>query len=116
MSGILVAWAKLPDDHIDWWENEFIPDRRERNAVHALHCERTVSGFEGDAAGQLDSPSPWVTIYEMTDTATATRSAYDKENLPTDEQMAGPLAAARLDIRTYRELKKWPSEEWDGGT
>jgi hypothetical protein len=116
VNGILCVWANLPDDALDWYENEYLPDMREQNAIHTLHCELTQSGFEGDPIGQLDSPWPLYAVYEVKEIRKATDACYDKRNHPSDDMLAGPLAQARFDTRTYRELKRWQSEEWDGGT
>jgi hypothetical protein len=115
MSGVLCVWANLPDESIEYYEDEFVPEMRAKNAVHAMHCERTTSGFEGDAAGNLDSPWPLCTVYEVKDIKTATESCYDKGNLPSKELLAGPLKKARFEARTYREVRKWQSKDWSGG-
>jgi len=115
MAGILCVWANIPDDTIEWYENEYIPDMRAQNAIQTLHCELTEIGFEGDPIGQLDSPWPLCAIYEVEEIRRATDSCYDKRNHPSDDMLAGPLAQARFDTRTYRELRRWQSEDWDGG-
>lgn len=116
MSGTLCVWANLPDEALEWYEDEYIPDMRTQNAIHALHCERTTNGFEEDPIGQSDLPWPLCTIYEVKDVQKATAGVYDKRNYPPDELRSGPLAKARFDVRTYRELKRWQSEGWNGST
>jgi hypothetical protein len=115
MSGVLCVWANLPDDARAWYEDIFIPEMRTRNAIHALHCEVTESGFGGDPIEKLDAPWPLCAVYEIEDIKRATQDCYDKANHPSDTLLAGPLADARLDVRTYRELKRWQEDAWDGG-
>jgi hypothetical protein len=54
-------------------------------------------------------------VYEAPDIKVATQSCYDEANRPSEEMLKGPLKDARFDTRTYRELKRWTSPEWDGG-
>lgn len=115
MAGLLCVWATLPEESLNWYEDEYIPERRAKLADHALHCERTTSGFEGDAPGQVDAPSPHFTVYEVKDVQAAAASYYDKSNHPSEELKAGPLKDARFDTRTFRELQKWQSKDWSGG-
>ncbi|KAH7385504.1 hypothetical protein DE146DRAFT_621455 [Phaeosphaeria sp. MPI-PUGE-AT-0046c] len=114
MAGVLCVWAKIPDEVLDWYENEFLPARRAQNAIHTLHCGLTPSGFEGEPIGKLDAPWPLCAIYEVADIEAATRSCYDKTNHPPEHLWEGPLANARFDTRTYRQLKCWINEDWDG--
>lgn len=114
MSGILVVWANIPDEVLDWYENDFLIARTKQNSIHTLHCELTPSGFEGEPIGKLDAPWPLCAVYEVPEIEAATRACYDKTNHPSEELLSGPLANARFDTRTYRELKRWQNEEWDG--
>jgi hypothetical protein len=115
MSGVLCVWANLPDDVVEWYEEEFLPDMREKNSIHTIHCELTPSGFEGEPIGKLDAPWSLLSVYEVPDIKFATQSCYDMANRPSEEMLTGPLKDARFDTRTYRELKRWESKEWDGG-
>ncbi|KAF1835902.1 hypothetical protein BDW02DRAFT_261431 [Decorospora gaudefroyi] len=111
MSGVKCCWASIPEDAIEWWENDFIPART-KNAIYSLHCEFTENGMDEDPVGRLDAPWPHMTIYETADVNTATKTTYDKSHHPSDDMLAGPLKDARFDIRTYRELMKWQAEGW----
>lgn len=115
MSGVLCVWVNLPDDARAWYEDTHIPEMRARNATHALHCELTESGFGGDPTGKLDAPWPLCTVYEIEKIEKATADCYDKANHPSDKLLDGPVADARFDVRTYRELKRWQDDEWNGG-
>lgn len=115
-NGLLVVWANLPENAMDWYENEYIPDMRAQNSKHTLHCELTESGFEGTPIGELDAPWPLVSVYEVEEVQKATAACYNKRNHPSEDMLAGPLAKARFDTRTYQEIKRWQEEDWDGGT
>jgi hypothetical protein len=115
MSGILCVWAKLPNKALEWYEKEWLPLKRKQHAIHALHCELTPSGFEGEPFGQLDSPWPLCAVYEIEDIRKVTDECYDKRHHPSNELLSGLLAEAQFDVRTYRELKVWKAEDWDGG-
>jgi hypothetical protein len=115
MSGVLCVWANLPGDVHAWYEDTWIPKMRTRIATHALQCELTESGFGGDPIEKLDAPWPLCAVYEVEEVEKATQACYDKENHPSDTLLAGPLADARFDVRTYRELKRWQEDAWDGG-
>jgi hypothetical protein len=115
MSGVICVWANVPDDAMEWYEDDYIPRMRIKHAIHALSCELTASGFEADPIGQLDATWPLCTMYNVTDVQKATECCYDKENHPSEAQLTGPLAQARFDVRTYRELKTWQGVEFDGG-
>ncbi|KAH7072142.1 hypothetical protein BKA63DRAFT_517001 [Paraphoma chrysanthemicola] len=114
MPGILCVWANLPDNVLEWYEDEWIPDMREQLSPHTLHCEYIPNGFDGEPIGQLDSPWPLITVYEVADVRKATDACYDKRYHPPDEMLAGSLKNARFDTRTYREIQKWQNEDWDG--
>ncbi|KAF1936917.1 hypothetical protein EJ02DRAFT_357992 [Clathrospora elynae] len=117
MAGIVCCWASLPDETIQWYEDEWIPNMRSRsdNAIHGLHCEVTASGMETEPVGKLDSPWPLMTVYDMRKLDASTEEAiYDKRKRPSDDLLAGPLKDAQLDIRTYHEIKRWEQEDWNG--
>jgi hypothetical protein len=117
MSGVLCVWAKLPEDALEWYEHEFVPDMREKNSKCTLHCELTTSGLEGEPIGQLDAPWPLMAVYDIKEIAVATKDCYDKaRNHPSAELLTGRLAEARFDTRTYKEVRTWQKEGWDEGT
>jgi hypothetical protein len=115
MSGILCVWAKLPQKALEWYEKEWLPLKRKQHAIHALHCELTPSGFEGEPFGQLDSPWPLCAVYELEDVRKMIEQCYDKQYHPPEELLSGLLAEAQFDVRAYRELKVWKADDWDGG-
>jgi hypothetical protein len=115
MSGVLCVWAKLPDDAINWYENEWMPLKRKLHAIHTLHCELTPSGFEGEPIGHLDSPWPLCAVYEIDDVEKVSEQCYDTQYHPPAELLSGLLAEARFDIRSYNEVKTWQADDWDGG-
>jgi hypothetical protein len=71
--------------------------------------------METEPVGRLDSPWPYMTCYDVRDVDAATKNISNKENQPAPELFEGILKDARFDIRTYREVKCWQDEEWDGG-
>lgn len=109
--GILCVWANLPEGSIDWYENHYVPDMCTQNAIHTLHCEKTSNGMETEAIGKLDSPWDLFTVYEMAHVKKATEGVYNERNHPSDNMRED----ARFDVRTYREVKRWQDEDWDGG-
>jgi hypothetical protein len=116
MAGLLCVWARIPDDVLDWYENDYIPEMTKKHSIHTLQCELTESGFEGEPiGGQLDAPWPLCAVYDVAEVEKATQACYDMQNRPPEAMLAGPLKDARFDVRTYRELKRWQSEDWDGG-
>ena len=115
MSGILCVWANLPKGTTKWYENEYVPDMCSLNALHALHSEKTSNGMEAEPVGKLDAPWDLFTVYEMSQTRIATEGLYDKRNHPSDDLLAGALKGVRFDTRTYREIKRWQAEDWNGG-
>jgi hypothetical protein len=112
--GVLIVWAKLPENAIDWYENEYLPDMRAQFAIHTLHCEITQTGLEGETIGKLDAPWPLCTVYEVEDTAEAREKCFDTRNHPPAHLFTEKAAEYCFDVRTYKELGKWQSEEWDG--
>ncbi|CAO2653446.1 Nn.00g028570.m01.CDS01 [Neocucurbitaria sp. VM-36] len=114
MSGILCVWANLPKGTTEWYENEYVPNRCSQNAIHALHSEKISNGMEAEPNGKLDAPWDLLTVYEIPEIRIATDSCYDKSNHPSNDLLAGALKDARFDTRTYRELKRWQAEDWNG--
>lgn len=114
MSGILCCWANLPEESAEWYENEYIPSMRNPNAAHSIHCEVTASGMENEPVGKLDSPWPWMTVYEIRDIAQSNKATEQAAKNPGEEVKKGLLKGARFDVRTYRELKRWQEEDWEG--
>lgn len=114
MSGILCCWANLPEEAAEWYEDEYIPHMRNPNAAHSIHCEVTASGMENEPVGKLDSPWPWMTVYEIRDIALSNKNTERAAKNPGEEVENGRLKTARFDVRTYRELKRWQEEDWEG--
>ena len=112
--GVVCAWANIPEDATDWYENKYIPEASSK-ALHALHCEITSNGLDNEPIGHLDSPWGLMTVYECRDISQLTTENYRRQNPPSEDLLAGPLHNARFDIRTYRELKEWRMNGWDGG-
>ncbi|KAL5114879.1 hypothetical protein ACEQ8H_007257 [Pleosporales sp. CAS-2024a] len=114
MTGVLIVWAKLPEENIDWYENEYIPDMREQFASHVLYSEITQTGLEGQKVGKLDAPWPLCAVYEVEDAAAATKQCYHPRNHPPAHLFKDKPAEVCFDVRTYRELRRWNAEDWDG--
>jgi hypothetical protein len=114
MSGILCCWMNLPEDAVEWYENEFMPTRA-KAVTHCLQCEVTASGMEKEPVGKLESPWPYMTVYETPNIEVSKQRMYDRLNHPPSEHLAGPLKDTRFDMRTYWEIKRWQDEEWSGG-
>jgi len=115
MSGVLCAWANIPKDSWEWYENQYIPDKSAAYAEHALHCKVTSIGMEDEPTGKLDAPWDLMTVYEMPRIDAVTKATYEKENYPSEALLQGPLKDSRFDIRTYREIKRWQQDDWEGG-
>jgi hypothetical protein len=116
MSGVLICWINLPEAAREWYENEFMPLRaKSDHLVHCLQCEVTASGMENTPVGKLEAPWPYMTVYETRDIEVSKQRMYDTLNHPPAAMLAGPLKDTRFDLRTYREIKRWQDEEWDGG-
>jgi hypothetical protein len=115
MAGVICVWALVPDEKLAWYEGKFVPGMREKTNSATLHCELTETGFGAEPIGKLDSPWPLCTIYYFDDIHTAKEGIYDKSNYPADDLMKDSLASARFDTKTFRELKTWQAEDWDGG-
>ncbi|KAH5573149.1 hypothetical protein HBI24_202000 [Parastagonospora nodorum] len=113
MTGVLIVWAKLPDEAVDWYEQEYLPDMRSQFAQHTLHCEITQTGLEGQKVGVLDAPWPLCAIYEVENAREATAKCYEERNHPPAHLFKNRLADACFDVRTFVELKRWENEEWD---
>ncbi|KZM21557.1 uncharacterized protein EKO05_0000708 [Ascochyta rabiei] len=114
MSGIICAWAaNMSQSSTQWYEDEYIPSTTSKLAQHALHCELVGTGLgaEVDGIGTQEAPWKWLTLYEVDDANKATAATYDESNRPA---MAGGLEHARLDVRTYEELKRWQADDWEG--
>lgn len=115
MAGVLCVWADLPPDATDWYEDEYIRDMCSQNAIHTLHCTVTENGLDNDPIGKLDSPWEMMTVYESDDIQKMTAQTYDKRNHPAHHLLTGGPQEARFDCVTYRELKRWQADDWDGG-
>ncbi|RMZ71832.1 hypothetical protein GMOD_00009175 [Pyrenophora seminiperda CCB06] len=114
MAGILCVWANVDKDAVEFYENTVLPQVRNPNFHHSIHCEITASGMENEPVGKLDSPWPYLTVFETRDVETANKDIVDKTYTPPDEVMNGVFKESRFDTRTYRELKRWQDEEWKG--
>jgi hypothetical protein len=114
MSGIACCWANIPEGREEWYENEHLPSLKPQNATHALHCEVTASGMEDEPVGKLDSPWPYMTVWEIKDVDQANKDMYDAAFHPPSSELASSLKGLRLDIRSYREIKSWKQDDWSG--
>lgn len=117
MSGIQCVWANIPDSALDWYENECITTMVSASKFieHALHCEVTCSGMEGEAIGKLDSPWRWLAVYEASDLENASNHATWNPDRLKELAAEANLHGARFDVRTYMEEKRWQMKDWDGG-
>jgi hypothetical protein len=88
---------------------------KSNRSLSALHCEVTASGMETEPVGRLDSPWPYMTCYDIRNIDAATKQLLEAGNQPAASLFDGILKDSRFDIRTYREVKCWQDEEWDGG-
>jgi predicted enzyme related to lactoylglutathione lyase len=113
-SGIACVWANLPEEVADWYENDYLPRQDSINALHTIHCEVTASGMENEPVGRLDSPWPWLTVYEVQDVDKANNEINTAAADLPEEAKTGPLKDVRFDIRTYREVKRWQDDDWEG--
>jgi hypothetical protein len=116
MSGVLCTWAaNIPPSSEQWYEDEYIPLMTSRIAQQTLHCEVVDTGLDEDVdgVGTQEAPWKWLTVYEIENADKATQQTYDENNHPS---MTGGLEAARFDVRTYEELKRWQTNDWKGRT
>ena len=115
MAGVICVWALVPDEKRDWYESVYVPGMRTKTDSATLHCELMETGFGAEPIGKLDSPWPLCTVYYFDDIHTAKEGIYDKSNYPAEHLLKDSLASARFDTKTFRELKTWQPEDWDGG-
>lgn len=113
MSGVVCAWANLPEEAVEWYENEFLPQQRNVEAMHSIHCEVTASGMEHEPVGKLDAPWPFLTVYEVKDVA-RTNKKVDVVSDHLEAAKIDPLKHVNFDVRSYREVKRWQNEEFEG--
>lgn len=114
MAGLLLVWANIPDEAMEWYEESYLPEMTGLHAEHTLHCTLGESGLESEPIGKLDAPWDLMAVYEVKDAEKMSRDTHDQRNHPPAE-MASILKDARFDVRTYRELRRWGDEDWDGG-
>ncbi|KAK1907643.1 hypothetical protein P3342_005971 [Pyrenophora teres f. teres] len=114
MAGIMCCWANVNKEAAEWYEEEWVPRMRNPNIVHSIHCEVTASGMENEPVGKLDSPWPYMTLYEVSNIDQANKDMVEKTYSLPDNVLAGALKESRFDVRTYREVKRWQDEEWEG--
>lgn len=112
MSGVMVVWANLPDEALEWYEDDYLPEMTALHSSSTLHCEVTSTGLDAEPIGHLDAPWELMAVYEVADVQKMSRDTYSKDNHPPENSL---LANARFDVRTYREIRKWGAEDWDGG-
>lgn len=115
MSGVLCAWAAdLPASSEQWYEDEYIPEMMSRHSRRALLSDIIETPLDKDLEGVATKDAPWktLTIYDIDDVQKMTDATYDENNHPPTD---GPLRGARFDVRTYEEIKRWQSGEWNGG-
>ncbi|KAF5853474.1 hypothetical protein GGP41_002056 [Bipolaris sorokiniana] len=114
MSGVVCAWASLPDEVLEWYETEFLPQQRNVEAQHSIHCEVTASGMEHEPVGKLDAAWPFLTVYEVKDVAQTNREIDIASNDLPEAAKSGPLKHVNFDVRSYREVKRWQNEDFEG--
>jgi len=114
MAGVMVVWANLPDEALDWYENEYIPEMTALHSTSTLHCDLTTTGLEAEPLGHLNAPWELMAIYEVPDVGKMAEKSYDKANHPTYK--AGHLLEnARFDVTMYREIQRGGGgQDWDG--
>lgn len=98
----------------EWFEDEYLATTVNENVAHSVHCEVTSSGMENEPVGKLDSPWPYLTIHEVYSVDEANKTTNDRIKNPPAPLVASPLNGSRFDIRTYREIKRWQAEDWEG--
>lgn len=114
MSGILCAWAALPEEVAEWYQETYLQNQRSVDYIHSIHCEVTASGMEHEPVGKLDAPWPYLTVYEIKDIELVNQQVQDTaKNLP-EEAKTGPLKHVHFDVRSYKEIKSWQDEDWQG--
>jgi hypothetical protein len=114
MSGLCCLWATFPEGREEWYENEYLPSIDSPNAIHGIHCEVTASGMEDEPVGKLDSPWPYMTVWEVKSVDQSNKDMYDLSYHPPSSELQSSLKDLRFDIRSYREIKAWKQDDWSG--
>ncbi|RYN32075.1 hypothetical protein AA0112_g6248 [Alternaria arborescens] len=114
MSGLCCLWATFPEGREEWYENEYLPSIDSPNAIHGIHCEVTASGMEDEPVGKLDSPWPYMTVWEVKSVDQSNKDMYDLSYHPPSSELQTSLKDLRFDIRSYREIKAWKQDDWSG--
>lgn len=114
MSGLCCLWATIPEGREEWYENEYLPSINSPNAKHGLHTEVTASGMEDEPVGKLDSPWPYMTVWEVNSIDQSNKDMYDLSYHPPSSELISSLKDLRFDIRSYREIKSWQQDDWSG--
>ncbi|USP75540.1 hypothetical protein yc1106_02814 [Curvularia clavata] len=114
MSGILCAWANLPEEVAEWFKNTYLQNQRTIDCIHSIHCEVTASGMEHEPVGKLDAPWPYLTVHEVKDVKWANKQLEEAANNLPEEAKTGPLKHIHFDVRSYKEVKRWQDEDWEG--
>ena len=110
----MCCWANVNKEAAEWYEDEWVPRMRNSNIVHSIHCEITASGMENEPVGKLDSPWPYMTVHAVLNVDQANTDMRNKLFTPPDDVLREVPQEPRFDIRTYREIKRWQLEEWEG--
>jgi len=110
----MCCWANVDKEAAEWYQDEWVPRIRNPNLVHSIHCEITASGMENEPVGKLDSPWPYMTVHAVHNVDQANKDMRNKLFNPPDDVLGGALKTPRFDIRTYREIRRWQVEDWEG--
>jgi hypothetical protein len=70
--------------------------------------------MEDEPVGKLDSPWPYMTVWEVNSVDQTNKDMYNKAYLPPTEELVSSLKDLRFDIRSYREIKSWKQDDWSG--
>lgn len=111
----MCAWtADLPTSSEQWYEDEYIPEMMVRHSQKVLLSEMVETPLDKDVEGVATRDAPWksLAIYEGDSVQNMTDALYDESNHPPTK---GLLKGARFDVRTYEEVKRWQSGDWNGG-
>ncbi|KAH9880414.1 hypothetical protein IAQ61_000705 [Plenodomus lingam] len=114
MSGVMCVWATLPEEALDWYENEYLPERTNAHSKSTIYCEATESGLDSEPIGHLGTPWELMSVYEVEDIKQMSKESYDKKTHPPKEMMNGILKGSRFDVKTCREIARWGGDHWDG--
>jgi hypothetical protein len=69
--------------------------------------------MEHEPVGKLDAPWPFLTVYEVEDII-RTKKEVDAISDHLEAARIDPLKHVNFDVRSYREVKRWQNEEFEG--